>query len=623
MVLEPAWTPDPETIANAHVTHLAAELGLDGYDALYRWSIDDRAGFWGAVIDRLGVVFRTAPSSILDATQGAEHPRWLPGARLSIVESCFTAPGDDHAIVFRRDDELHRVTYDELRSHVDRVTNGLLEAGFVAGDRIAIAMPMTVESVYAYLGIVAFGGVVVSIADSFAPHEIATRLRITGARGVVTQDVIHRAGRTLPMYEKVVAAGPALRIVVDTGADLRLEAGDRWWAAFLGDDATCEPAATPPDRHTNVLFSSGTTGEPKAIPWSQLTPLKAAMDAHLHHDIGSSDVVAWPTNLGWMMGPWLIYASLINGATMALHDDAPTGEDFGRFVMDAGVTMLGVVPSLVAAWRASGCMEGLDWRAVRRFSSTGEASNADDMRYLMNLAGGVPVIEYCGGTEIGGGYITGTMVQPAVPATFTTPALGLALRILDDDGDDADSGEVFLVPPSIGLSTELINRDHHEVYHDGVPWHGGEVLRRHGDHIERLPGGYYRAQGRIDDTMNLGGIKVSSAELERVVGETEGVVEVAAVAVAPPGGGPSRLVIYVVPQPPFEPNRDALRAEMQQAIRNELNPLFKIHDIVFIGALPRTASAKVMRRKLRDQYGNPAGSLGVASQLHGSQDSPR
>ena len=225
------------------------------------------------------------------------------------------------------------------------------------------------------------------------------------------------------------------------------------------------------------------------------------------------------------------------------------------------------------------------------------------MRYLMDLAGGKPVIEYCGGTEIGGGYIAATMVQPAVPAAFTTPTLGLDVRILDDEGRPADAGEMFIVPPSIGLSFELLNRDHHEAYYAGVP-ETDVPLRRHGDHFERLGDGTYRAHGRVDDTMNLGGIKVGSAELERAMAEVEGVAEVAAVAVEPPGGGPSRLVVYAVPAPGFVPDVAAWELAMQAAIRSELNPLFKIHDVVVTDMLPRTASAKVMRRTLRDAYGS-------------------
>ncbi len=600
-MLEPAWIPDAATIERANITQFASAQGLDGFDALYEWSVTDRAGFWQAVAQRLGIVFRTPPSSILTGT--SQHPEWFGGARLNIVESCFTAPRHAVAIRYRLYGDVVEITYAELQRAVGRVAHGLRRAGFSPGDRIAIAMPMTVESVYAYLGVVAFGGVVVSIADSFAPHEIATRLEITEAVGVFTQDVIHRGGRTLPMYEKVCAAGLQRRIVVSTAEGIELESGDVWWNDFLGEDGPFEPHIVGPDTHSNVLFSSGTTGAPKAIPWTHLTPLKAAMDGHLHHDIAPGDVVAWPTNLGWMMGPWLIYASLVSGATMALHDDAPTGRDFGAFVATAGVTMLGVVPSLVAAWRATGCMEGLDWSRVRRFSSTGEASNAGDMRYLMSIPGNAPVIEYCGGTEIGGGYITGTLVQPAVPATFTTPALGLGVRILDETGRESDDGELFLIPPSIGLSTELLNRDHDEVYYAGVPRWGDVQLRRHGDHFTRLGGGHYRAQGRIDDTMNLGGIKVSSAELERVVGSVAGVAAVAAVAVPPPDGGPDRLVIFAVAEPGVTAAPAAWHDEMQTAIKRDLNPLFRIHDVRVIDALPRTASAKVMRRKLRADYG--------------------
>jgi acetyl-CoA synthetase len=353
------------------------------------------------------------------------------------------------------------------------------------------------------------------------------------------------------------------------------------------------------------LFSSGTTGDPKAIPWSHLTPIKCAMDGHFHHDIRPGSVVAWPTNVGWMMGPWLIYASLMNGACMALYEGAPHGAGFARFVRDAGVTMLGVVPSLVSAWRSAGSCEGVDWKKVEIFSSTGEPSNRADYLWLMSRAGYcAPVIEYCGGTEIGGGYITGTVVQPASPATFSTPSLGLDFVVLGGDDrpvDEGSNGEVFLVPPSIGLSQSLLNRDHDEVYYAGCPEAPeGQVLRRHGDQIERLHRGYYRAHGRADDSMNLGGIKVSSVELETVLGHHETVAECAAVAVQIEGEAGDRLVIFAVLN--AVPEVGSLKGELGKRIAAELNPLFKIHDLVIVDALPRTASNKLMRRALRARY---------------------
>jgi acetyl-CoA synthetase len=165
-------------------------------------------------------------------------------------------------------------------------------------------------------------------------------------------------------------------------------------------------------------------------------------------------------------------------------------------------------------------------------------------------------------------------------------------------------GEVFLVSPSIGLSQSLLNRDHDEVYYDGCPsGPDGQLLRRHGDQMERLAGGWYRAHGRADDTMNLGGIKVSSVELESVLGSHEAVAECAAVAVQPKGGGADRLVVFAVLKEEHDPAD--LRAELGRLLSRRLNPLFKIHDVLIVDALPRTASNKLMRRELRARYGEP------------------
>jgi acetyl-CoA synthetase len=451
--------------------------------------------------------------------------------------------------------------------------------------------------VVAYLGTIIAGGVVVSIADSFAADEISSRLTIADAVAVVTQGVATRLGKTLPMYEKCVEAVAPSCIVV---GDATLRDGDIAWSDFVVPDAVFDPVVRSPSDVTNILFSSGTTGYPKAIPWTHTTPIKAAMDGRFHQDIHNGDVVVWPTNLGWMMGPWLIYASLLNGAAMALYGDAPTTPGFVKFVEDASVTMVGVVPSIVAAWRAGGLLAPGDWSTVRVVSSTGEASNASDYAWLTNAAGGVPIIEYCGGTEIGGGYVTSTVLHPSFPSRFTTAALGVDVHLVGDDGIENNVGEVFLSVPSIGFSTTLLNRDHTEVYYDDVP-DIGVPIRRHGDQMERNENGLYRALGRVDDTMNLGGIKVSSAELEDAMGSVAGVSEVAAVAVSAVGGGPEKLVVFVVTERP-EIGHELLQTELHAAIRSHINPLFHIADVVAVDALPRTESHKIMRRVLRSEY---------------------
>jgi acetyl-CoA synthetase len=610
-----AWFPSQEQIAATNIAALMMKLKIASYSELHSWSVKNRAEFWEVMIRRLNICLREKYTQIVDLSQGIESPQWLVGARLNIVESCFQAPFDDAAIIFQKEGgSLSTLTYGKLGVLTNRVANRLRDNGFSPGTAIAIAMPMTAESVAIYLGIIKAGCVVVSIADSLAAEAIATRLHLSKAKAIFTQDYISRAGKQLPLYSKIIEADAPQAIVLANNSSLsvKLRQQDLYWANFLSFKEQFDAVPAYPHTHTNILFSSGTTGEPKAIPWNQTTPIKCAVDGHLHHDIHPRDVVAWPTNLGWMMGPWLIYASLINRATIALYYGTPTERGFGEFVRDARVNMLGVVPSLVNSWKVTGCMQGLDWSAIEAFSSTGECSTPQDMLFLMSLAGYKPIIEYCGGTEIGGGYLTGTLVQPCAPSTFTTPALGLDLAIFDENGYPADKGEVFIVPPSIGLSTELLNRDHHQVYFADTPslpitpspHHplSSIPLRRHGDRLERLPNSYYRIHGRIDDTMNLGGIKVSSVEIERVLNTVEGVSETAAIAVSPPQGGPSQLVVYAVVAPHLQTDKETLMVSLQAAIKQHLNPLFKIHDLAIVEALPRTASNKLMRRVLRDRY---------------------
>jgi acetyl-CoA synthetase len=594
--LSSAWEPDDGVISSSNVSALMETQGFSSFDRLHEWSVSQPEAFWRVVIDELGIRFAVAPKRVLGSSD-LTNPDWLPGARMNIVASCLDRDPTSVAIISRGQDALDTMTIGDLSSLVAGFAAGFRIEGFSTGDAVAIMMPMSTEAVVAYLGIIAAGGVVVSIADSFAPEEIATRLEISNAIAVVTQSDAVRMGKEMGLYDRCLAAGAPMCIVVGGGI---MRSGDRAWDDFVVEGEALDVVSMPASAHTNILFSSGTTGEPKAIPWTQTTSIKAAMDGRYHQDIHEGDVVAWPTNLGWMMGPWLIYASLLNGAAMALYNDAPTTEGFIRFVDEAGVTMLGVVPSIVSSWRASGVLNGGDWTSIRVLSSTGEVSNEEDYRWLMEIAGDVPVIEYCGGTELGGSYVTSTVLHRAIPGHFTTPALGVDLVLVGDDGLPGDLGEVFLTTPSIGFSTELINGDHDSVYFAGVP-KIGTALRRHGDQMERVGNGYLRALGRVDDTMNLGGIKISSAELERAIEDIPEVAEVAAVAVPLAHGGPDRLIVYAVPARDAI-DVDALQAEMQQLIRSRLNPLFKIHEVVLIDELARTASHKVMRRSLRAGY---------------------
>ena len=625
---------------------------------------------------------------------------------------------------------------------------------------VAIDMPMTPESVAIYLGIIQAGMAVVSIADSFSSQQIALRLDPYSSPSpsnrvslVFTQDFIYRSSNTntntkpIPLYQRVVDAIDSINTTNSTNTNTNtaniqcivingfnpntipnclLRKQDLPWSIITNTDISTDINTTnsntnistnttsytkivPSSTISNILFSSGTTGTPKAIPWSHSSPLKSGMDAYFHQDIHPGDRVCWPTNLGWMMGPWLIYASLLNNATMCLYWKSPLEEAFIDFVGEARVTMLGVVPSLVKAWkRRNICITTFNsnWKEIRTFSSTGESSNAEDYNWLRSRAGNgkAPVIEYCGGTEVAGGYLTGTVVQEQRTGLFSTPALGVRLAIgsveglfidaangtvcgagidnangtvcpselqkentdangtvcrccngtmaaangtvcgSDDTVDNSNAngtvcgccngtldaangticstqsnangticGEISITSPSIGLSTTLLNRDHYKTYYKGMP----VGHRRHGDEIERIADNgrvFFRILGRMDDSMNLGGIKTSCIDLEQACNKARGVVETAAIGYSPLSGGPSRLVVFVVLEKKSEISENSeiseiseisksqLILQLRQLVKKHLNPLFSVSDAVVVPSLPRTASNKIMRRVLRDSY---------------------
>lgn len=636
----PAWLPDLESVRSTNVGQLLEKRGkeflhgrykdpLSSFTLFQEFSVLNPEVYWKSVLEEIGISFSTSPQCIL--CENASYPggQWLLGALLNPAKNCLSLNGkrnlDDIALIWRDEGEddipVKKMTLQELCKEVWLAAYALDTLGLTKGSAIAIDMPMNVDSVVIYLAVVLTGHVVVSIADSFAPSEIAMRLKVSKAQAIFTQDVIIRGGKSIPLYRRVVDAQSPLAIVVPSRVSvggMKLRSGDISWHAFRDRAKKWKSyeyvgVDKPVEAFTNILFSSGTTGEPKAIPWTQATPLKAAADAWCHMDIHKGDVVAWPTNLGWMMGPWLVYASFLNHAAIALYNGSPLGPGFAKFVQDAKVTMLGVIPSIVRAWKSTNCTVGCDWSSIRCFGSTGEASNVDEYLWLMGRAHYKPVIEYCGGTEIGGGFITGSLLQPQALAAFSTPAMGCSLFILGNDGrpmppNKPGTGELALGPFMFGSSHTLLNADHYEVYFRGMPKWNGKVLRRHGDVFERTPNGFYRAHGRADDTMNLGGIKVSSVEIERICNAVDkNILETAAVGVPPVAGGPEQLVVAVVFRDPngLFHDLDHIRMAFNTAIQKQLNPLFKVSKVTPVTSLPRTATNKVMRRVLRQQFTRP------------------
>ncbi|KEH20659.1 acyl-activating enzyme 17, peroxisomal protein, putative [Medicago truncatula] len=460
------WFPSLEQAIRTNLgrlmeTHGSQLLGASSYKdpitsfpLFHKFSVQHPEVYWSLVLKELSISFVEPPNCILDTSsdQSKHGGTWLPGSVLNIADCCLQPSShpnkqdDSIAIIWRDegfdDSEVHRITLKQLREQVMLVANAI-DANFSKGDAIAIDMQMTVNSVIIYLAIVLAGCVVVSIADSFAPKEIATRLRVSDAKGIFTQDFILRGGKKFPLYSRVVEAAACKVIVLpvignDIGVQLREQ--DLSWNSFLSSGKQnprshhYSPIYQSIDSVTNILFSSGTTGDPKAIPWTQLSPIRSAADGWALIDIQPGDVYCWPTNLGWVMGPTLLYSCFLSGATLALYHGSPLGHGFGKFVQDAGVTILGTVPSLVKTWKSTQCMEGLDWTKIKKFCSTGETSNVDDDLWLSSKSYYKPIIECCGGTELASCYIMGSLLQPQAFGAFSTASLTTGLVILDENG---------------------------------------------------------------------------------------------------------------------------------------------------------------------------------------------
>ncbi|RLN18089.1 putative acyl-activating enzyme 18, peroxisomal [Panicum miliaceum] len=632
----PYWFPSPIDSRQTNLGRLMEANGpkllgpaykdpITSFNLFYKFSVENQEVYWSMVLKQLAVKFQQEPKSILSTSDRSKRGgTWLQGAVLNIAECCLlpcpalNRTDDSTAIVWRNeghdDYPVNRMSLKELRSQVITVANAL-DTMFHKGDSIAIDMPMTCNAVIIYLAVILGGFVVVSIADSFAPQEIGTRMGVSKAKAIFTQDFIIRGGKKVPLYSRVVQGSSSKAVVIPATGDylgVTLRNGDMSWKDFLcrasGRSSIYSPVYQSVDALTNILFSSGTTGEPKAIPWTQLSPIRCAADTWAHMDVRPQDIGCWPTNLGWVMGPIILYTCFLNGATLALYHGSPLGRDFCKFVQDAGVTLLGSVPSLVKSWKAGSCAKGLDWTKIRVLGTTGEASDIDDNLWLTSHTSYKPIVECCGGTELASSYIQGSLLQPQAFGAFSGASMSTGFVILDEQGtpypDDVPcAGEVGLFPLHFGATNWLLNADHDKVYFDGMPIYNGRQLRRHGDIIQRTVGGYYIVQGRADDTMNLGGIKTSSVEIERVCNRAdERLLETAAVSIKPAGGGPEHLAILaVLKDRSAQYDVNLLKSKFQRAIQKNLNPLFKVSYVKVVPEFPRTASNKLLRRVLRDQ----------------------
>jgi len=615
------WRPTPELIARSNLKRFMNQHGLASFPGLLQRSTTDIAWFWQAVLEDLDIRFYQPYSRVVDLSRGIPWPDWCVGGLMNIVHNCldkYAGTPVDERIALRWEGEegsVRTYTYGELRRHVNQAANALLALGLRKGDAIGVFMPMTPEIVVAMLAIIKIGGLFLPLFSGFGPQAVSTRLADAEAKALFTADGCYRRGKVVamkPTADEAVAEVPSLRhliVLKRTGADVPWNpARDHWWHELIPKArAAAETEHTAAEDPMMLIYTSGTTGRPKAAVHTHCGfPIKAAQDIRQGLDLHSDETLFWVTDMGWMMGPWLVFGTLLLGATMMLYDGAPDfpGPDrLWELVERHQITTLGISPTLVRSLVSSGeqPVRQHNLSSLRKFASTGEPWNPDPWLWLFNVVGGrkLPIINYSGGTEISGGIVMGNVLTPLKPCAFAGPVPGMAADVVDEQGCPVRGqvGELVIRQPWIGM-TRGFWRDpqrYLETYWSRFPdtWVHGDWAAIDGD-------GLWYILGRSDDTIKIAGKRLGPAEVESVLVAHPSVCEAVAIGVPDDIKGEA-LVCFCVLNPNCRAD-ESLRQALKDSVARQLGRPLAPREVKFVRDLPKTRNAKVMRRLVRAAY---------------------
>ncbi|MFD6062811.1 AMP-binding protein [Rhodococcus wratislaviensis] len=621
---EPAWNPPAEVVERSRLLGAATRWGYADLAAVHRASVDDQDGFWRAALDDLGVELDGEFDVVRDDADGREFPRWFPGARVNAATLCALRHAEGAlagkvAVVYEADNGRRRqLTYAELADRVRWLAAHLARLGVVKGDRVVLFMPVVPEATVAYLACGMIGAISVPAFSGYGPDALAARLADSGAKVLITADGTTRRGAAVPLKVtadaamKVDGAEPDHVIVVrniDTGVEMR-PGRDIYYDELAPDPVAVAVADTEANDPLTIVYTSGTTGRPKGIVHSHGGfCAKAALDFGYGFDIHADDVIAWIADMGWLLGPLLITGGLQLGATIVLTEGVPTYPTPGRvweIVERNAVTFQGIAPTAARAMKASDHEITADLASLRTFASTGEPWDDSTWRWLFAEVGEEkrPIVNYSGGTEVGGGVAISYPFLPMEPASFNAPMLGADVAVLDQDGKPVagEIGELSIMNTFPGMTHSFWQDPERYLETYWKRWPGVWV---HGDLASVNGSGTWRVHGRSDDTIKVSGRRVGPGEIEAAILLDRRVAESAVVGVPDDRRG-QRAVAFVVLRPdvPAADHGD-LAAVAEKNVGRSFAP-----SVHVVPSLPKTKNGKVMRRAIRSQYlGLPQGDL--------------
>jgi acetyl-CoA synthetase len=628
---EAPWRPSAADLADSRLARFVrAAVGgdgdSDGLESLEARAVADPGWFWGAAVADIGLDWQRQPSRMLDLAAGAARARWWSGGAfnhaVAATKPWAASRPNAAALAWEGEDGAVRTfTWSELDRAVSLAARRLAAAGVGEGTRVGILLPMLAETAIAVLALGRLRAVFTPIFSGYAAPAVAARLSAFEATHLITADGFLRRGAIVPLKEvadEAVIATPSVRAVIVVRRlgrevlDVPMSPGrDVEWAldpaagAATAEDTDKVPP-TDPEAPYMVIYTSGTTGQPKGtVHVHGGFPIKAAQDLAHTFDLRAGDALCWFTDLGWMMGPWAISGALLLGARLVMYEGAPDWPDPGRLwslVARHRITHFGVSPTLIRALRVHGeaPVRDHDLGSLRVIGSTGEPWNPDPWRWCFDVVGGgrLPIVNYSGGTEIGGGIVGCSLLRPIRPTSFNGPCVGMAADIVDGEGRSLRGavGELAIRAPWPGMTrgfwAEPDDRRYLETYWQRLPG-----LWIHGDWAATDADGYWYIHGRSDDTLKVAGKRVGPAEVEACAVAHPAVVAAAAIGVPDELKGET-IVVLCVPRPGVTWN-DALAIEVSSLVVRDLGKPVRPKAVVAVADLPRTRSGKVMRRVAR------------------------
>lgn len=614
------WEPYGDYIEKSNITRFMKKHNIGSYQELIERSTGDTRWFWDAALEDLGVDWYEPYTQTFDSSEGFPWTKWFIGGKLNIVHNCIDrhlAKRPDQTAIIADSDEgnVRKVTYSELNREVCRAANGLKSLGVTKGDFVGIYMPMAPEIVCAFFACLKIGAIVIPVFSGFGPTALATRLEDAKAKVLFTADGTKRRGKTVQIKtqaDKALEDAPSIQKVIvlrHAGIDCPWdEKRDIWWHDFVKDQPDeCQTEVLEAEDHAIIIYTSGTTGKPKGTVHTHAGALaQCAKELGYNFDVKPESIFFWLSDIGWMMGPWEMIGVQFHGGTYVIFDGAPNYPEPDRLwelVETHKIETLGISPTAIRMFITYGeeWVKKHDLSSLKYLGSTGEPWDPESYMWFFNNVGGgrCPVINISGGTEIIGCLLAPLPVHPLKPCSLQGPGLGMDIDVFDEEGKQVRGalGHLVCKKPAPSMTKGFLNdpQRYLETYFSRWPqvWY-------HGDWALVDDDGYWFLHGRSDDTIKVAGKRTGPAEIEAALIEHSDVVEAAAVGVPHEIKGQA-VVCFVVLKQGEEPSED-LRGELSNLVVKHLGKTLRPQKVLFVSALPKTRSAKIVRGVIRKKY---------------------